>query len=293
MPVKVKGIKDVWGTNRKEFVGECCSSKTYRMMKVREDHILCLLEVKVRTIQSLILCFWYSRSIRQWIITFYCRINFKQLINLLHYFSLTVTSFHHKGAQNFYGHSRSTVPTLLMTVNQVHTPMTGMNSTVIFYCFQTIITVGISMCWCMNAASTIAYYMLVVLAEAVAAEAVVVSRGSGGGGGGSSNGSSCVGSGGGICSGTSCSSSRSKYEWDISSEFLIQHMEENNSESDMMTKCLSSRLITLFILVCLFCFRVKIFSITVNNTVEGGADHCRECPVSSKEKGYVQKALKS
>ena len=90
----------------------------------------------------------------------------------VHYFSLTVTSFHHKGAQNFYGHSRSTVPTLLMTVNQVHTPMTGMNSTVIFYCFQTIITVGISMCCCMNAVSTITYYMLVVLAEAVAVEAV-------------------------------------------------------------------------------------------------------------------------
>ena len=135
--------------------------------------------------------------------------------------------------------------------------------------------------------------MLVVLAEAVAVEAVVVSRGSGGGGG-SSNGSSCVGSGGGICSGTSCSSSgRSKYEWDISSEFLIQHMEENNSESDIMTKCWSSWLRPLFILVCLLCFRVKIFSITVNNTVGGGADHCRECPVSSKEKGYVQKALKS
>lgn len=130
-----------------------CWPKLITGCRVLEDHILCLLEVKVRTIQSLILCFWYSRSIRLWIITFYCGINFKQLINLLHSFSLTVTSFHHKGAQNFYGHSRSTVPTLLMTVNQVHTPMTGMNSTVIFYCFQTIITVGISMCWCMNAVS--------------------------------------------------------------------------------------------------------------------------------------------
>ena len=273
-----------------------CWPKLITESWVREDHILCLLEVKVRTIQSLILCFWYSRSIRLWIITFYCGINFKQLINLLHYFSLTVTSFHHKGAQNFYGHSRSTVPTLLVTVNQVHTPMTGMNSTVIFYCFQTIITVGISMCWCMNAVSTITYYMLVVLAEAVAVEAVVVIRGSGGGGGGGSNGSSCGGSGCGICSCTSCSSSsssRSKYEWDISSEFSIQHVEENNSESDIMTKCLSSWLRPLFILVFLLCFRVKIFSITVNNTVDGGADHCRECPVSSKEKGYVQKALKS
>ncbi|XP_078343658.1 endosome/lysosome-associated apoptosis and autophagy regulator family member 2-like isoform X2 [Oculina patagonica] len=27
--------------------------------------------------------------------------------------------------------------------------------------------------------------------------------------------------------------------------------------------------------------RVKIYSITINNTVDGGADHCRECPVSS------------
>lgn len=258
-----------------------CWPKLITECWVREDHILCLLEVKVRTIQSLILCFCYSHSIRLWIITFYCGINFKQLINLPHYFCLTVTSFHHKGAQNFHGHSRSTVPTLLMTVNQVHTPMTGMNSTVTFNCFQTIITVGISMCWCMNAVSTITYYMLVVLAEAEAVEAVVVSRGSGGGGGG-------------ICSGTSCSSSsRSKYEWDISSEFLIQHVEENNSESDIMTKCWSSRLRPFFILVCLLCFRVKIFSITVNNTVDGGADHCRECPVSSKEKGYVQKALKS
>ncbi|CAH3117900.1 unnamed protein product [Porites lobata] len=33
--------------------------------------------------------------------------------------------------------------------------------------------------------------------------------------------------------------------------------------------------------------RVKIFSITVNNTVDGGADHCRECPVSSEEKGCI------
>lgn len=32
--------------------------------------------------------------------------------------------------------------------------------------------------------------------------------------------------------------------------------------------------------------RVKIYSITVNNTVGGGADHCRECPVSSGN-GYV------
>ena len=60
-------------------------------------------------------------------------------------------------------------------------------------------------------------------------------------------------------------------------------MEENNSKNDDK----------MFILVCLLCFRLKIFSITINNTVDGGADHCRDCPVSSKEKGYVQKTLKS
>ena len=32
---------------------------------------------------------------------------------------------------------------------------------------------------------------------------------------------------------------------------------------------------------------VKIYAITINNTVDGGADHCRECPVTSSEKGYV------
>ena len=32
--------------------------------------------------------------------------------------------------------------------------------------------------------------------------------------------------------------------------------------------------------------RVKIYSITVNNTIDGGADHCRSCPVSSGS-GYV------
>lgn len=33
--------------------------------------------------------------------------------------------------------------------------------------------------------------------------------------------------------------------------------------------------------------RVKIYSITINNTISGGADHCRECPVSSSEKGCI------
>ncbi|XP_068712559.1 endosome/lysosome-associated apoptosis and autophagy regulator family member 2-like isoform X1 [Montipora foliosa] len=33
--------------------------------------------------------------------------------------------------------------------------------------------------------------------------------------------------------------------------------------------------------------RVKIYSIIINNTVDGGAEHCRECPVTSSEKGCI------
>ena len=33
--------------------------------------------------------------------------------------------------------------------------------------------------------------------------------------------------------------------------------------------------------------RVKIYSIIINNTIDGGAEHCRECPVTSSEKGYA------
>lgn len=33
--------------------------------------------------------------------------------------------------------------------------------------------------------------------------------------------------------------------------------------------------------------RVKIYAITINNTIDGGADHCRECPVTSSEKGCI------
>ena len=51
--------------------------------------------------------------------------------------------------------------------------------------------------------------------------------------------------------------------------------------------------LSVHLLKCLILFvffllwsRVKIYSITVNNTIGGGADHCRECPVSSGN-GYV------